>query len=91
MGNMGHPSCLQYRSLVYKSRTSPFSKFIFSGARYIRIIREEKLYEIMQTLYNDQTSSDYLDIFMTQLLKSTVYLLKPYHSNRHQNTSSDAS
>jgi hypothetical protein len=45
----------------------------------------------MQTLYNDQISSDYLDIFMIQLLKSTVYLLKPHHSNRYQNTSADAS
>ncbi len=68
------------------------NKFLFQGARYSRIIREEKLYDLMQKLYNDQISSDHSDTFIIQLLKSILHLLKPYHSNHHhQNSSAVAS
>jgi len=60
-------------------------------ARYSRIIREEKLYDLMQKLYNDQISSEYSDSFIIQLLNSILHLLKPYRSNRHQNSSVVAS
>jgi hypothetical protein len=45
----------------------------------------------MQNLYDAQISSDDPDIFMLQLLKSILHILKSYHSNRHQNTSAVAS
>ncbi|CAF1291380.1 unnamed protein product [Rotaria sordida] len=60
-------------------------------ARYSRIVREEKTYEIMQKLYDDQLLSEYPDPLMIQLLKSTLHLLKSYHSNRHQHSSAVAS
>jgi hypothetical protein len=62
----------------------------FQGTRYIRIIREEKIYELMQHLYDDQLTSSYPDTFLIQLLKSLVHLLKPNHANRHQNSSAVA-
>jgi len=65
--------------------------FCCQGARYSRIIREEKLYDLMQKLHNDQISSDHSDTFIIQLLNSILHLLKPYHLNHHQNTSAVAS
>ena len=52
------------------------------GARYGRIIREEKLYELMQKLYDDQISSSYSDAFLVQLFHSILHLLRPYRLNR---------
>ncbi|CAM4747380.1 unnamed protein product [Rotaria magnacalcarata] len=60
-------------------------------ARYIRIIREEKLYDLIQKLYFDQISSDHCDKFTIQLLNSTLHLLEPYHLNNHENSSAVAS
>jgi len=65
--------------------------FDFKGARYSRIVREEKICELMQSLYDDQISSDNPDTFLLQLFKSILHLLKSYHSNRHQNSSAVAS
>lgn len=64
---------------------------IVSGARYKQIIREEKLYELMEKLYHDQLSMEHSDIFLLQLLKSILHLLKPYRSDLHQNSSAVAS
>ncbi|CAF5177720.1 unnamed protein product, partial [Rotaria magnacalcarata] len=59
-------------------------------ARYGRIIREEKIYDIMQKLNDDLISSDCSDPLMVQLLKSILHLLKPHYSNRHRNSSAVA-
>ncbi|CAF1056271.1 unnamed protein product [Rotaria sp. Silwood1] len=60
-------------------------------ARYSRIIREEKIYDIMQNLYDDQLLSEYSDPLILQLLKSILHLLKPYHPNCHRRSSAVAS
>jgi len=49
-------------------------------ARYSRIIREEKFYELIEKLYNDQLLYEHSDPCTIQLLKSTLQLLKPYRS-----------
>ncbi|CAF4313013.1 unnamed protein product [Adineta steineri] len=59
--------------------------------RYVRIVREEKIYDIIQAIYNEQISFDHPDLFMIQLLKSILHIFKSYHLNRHQNTSAVAS
>jgi hypothetical protein len=66
-------------------------KIFLTGARYSRLIREEKLYDLMENLYNDQLSSEHSDPFVLQLLKSILHLLKPYRLNLHQNSSAVAS
>ncbi|CAF3632366.1 unnamed protein product [Rotaria socialis] len=60
-------------------------------ARYIRIMREEKLYDLIQKLYFDQISSDHCDKSTIQLLNSILHLLEPYYSNNHKNSSAVAS
>ncbi|CAF3027964.1 unnamed protein product, partial [Rotaria sp. Silwood2] len=60
-------------------------------ARYSRIIREEKIYDIMQKLYDEQSLFEYPDLLMIQLLKSILHFLKSYHSNRHQFSSAFSS
>ncbi|CAM2719778.1 unnamed protein product [Rotaria socialis] len=59
-------------------------------ARYGRIIREEKIYDIMQKLNDDLISSECSDPLMVQLLKSILHLLKPHYSSRHRNSSAVA-
>ncbi|CAF0960409.1 unnamed protein product [Adineta steineri] len=59
--------------------------------RYVRIVREEKIYDIIQAIYNEQISFDHPDLFMIQLLKSILHIFKSYYLNRHQNTSAVAS
>jgi len=49
------------------------------------------MYELMQSLYDEQISLANPDIVLLQLLKSTLHLLKSYYSNRHQNSSAAAS
>ncbi len=58
------------------------------GARYSRLIREEKLYDLMEKLYNDQLTSEHSDQFVVQLLKSILHLLKPYRLSLHHHYSS---
>jgi hypothetical protein len=55
------------------------------------MIREEKIYELMQHLYEDQLTSSYPDAFLVELLKSLLHLLKPNHVNRHPHSSAVAS
>lgn len=88
MGNMGHLPCLQYRSYVY-TLVSNKSYHVFlsvKGPRYGRIIREEKIYDIMQKLYDEQNLSDYPDPLMLQLLKSILHLLRPFFPGRRRSS-----
>ncbi|CAF0853800.1 unnamed protein product [Adineta ricciae] len=53
-------------------------------ARYSQIIREEKLYDLIQQIYHDSLSSDHSDTFTINLLNSILQLLKPYRSNEYR-------
>ncbi|CAF1535141.1 unnamed protein product [Adineta ricciae] len=59
--------------------------------RYVRMIHEENILEIIHALYDDQLSNDDPDTFLLELLQSILHLVKRYDSNHRHKSSAVAS
>ncbi|UJR15422.1 hypothetical protein I4U23_002367 [Adineta vaga] len=59
--------------------------------RYVQIIHDEKIYEIIQTFYDDQLSIGYPDMFILEVLQSILHLFKQFDSKYCEKSSAVAS